>query len=161
MLSAGIDLAPWVESGLLEFRCIRPSLFGLEAHLASIQERVTDFAPDIVVIDPISDLLHAGRGTEVTAMLTRQVDYLKTRGVTAFFTSLETGFTTVAAEQYVGSLIDTWIVTQLAEQGGVRRREIYVLKSRGSAHSQETRRMGMSDRGVQIAGVHDGDGDTA
>ncbi len=151
MLAVGIDLTPWVASGLLEFVCIRPSLFGLESHLATIQERVTDHEPDVVVIDPISDLLHAGGGAEVTAMLTRQVDYLKTRGVTAVFTSLDAGATAEAAERYVGSLIDTWIVTQLAERGGVRRREIYVLKSRGSAHSQQTRGLEMSDRGMRIA----------
>jgi hypothetical protein len=34
-----------VDAGLLQFRCIRPSLLGLEAHLMTMQEVVSDFAP--------------------------------------------------------------------------------------------------------------------
>ena len=119
MASVGIDLAHWVDAGLLQFRCIRPSLLGLEAHLASMQELVSDFAPDVVVMDPISDLLHAGGGEEVSAMLTRQVDYLKSRGVTALFTSLNTVRDAENSEQHIGSLIDTWIIAKLAEGDGV------------------------------------------
>ena len=62
MASVGSTWPRWVDAGLLQFRCIRPSLLGLEAHLASMQELVSDFEPDVVVMDPISDLLHAGGG---------------------------------------------------------------------------------------------------
>jgi circadian clock protein KaiC len=66
----------------------RPSLLGLEAHLFGLQRDVTEFAPSVVVVDPVSDLLRIGSGADVAAMLTRQVDFLKSRGVTALFTSL-------------------------------------------------------------------------
>jgi len=154
MASVGIDLAHWVNLGLLQFRCVRPSLLGLEAHLASMQEGVSQFEPDIVVMDPISDLLHAGAGHAVSAMLTRQVDYLKSRGVTALFTSLNTGRGAENSEQQIGSLIDTWIVVKLAEGDGRRRRVLYVLKSRGMPHSQEVREFVMSVDGLSLGGVH-------
>jgi circadian clock protein KaiC len=154
MASVGIDLAHWVDAGLLQFRCIRPSLLGLEAHLATMQELVADFAPDVVVMDPISDLLHAGAGDDVSAMLTRQVDYLKSRGVTALFTSLNTVADAENAEQRIGSLIDTWIIAKLAEDDGSRSRVLYVLKSRGMAHSHEIRKFVLSKDGLDLTDVH-------
>ena len=154
MTSVGIDLAHWVEAGLLQFRCIRPSLLGLEAHLASMQQLVSDFVPDVVAMDPISDLLYAGGGEEVSAMLTRQVDYLKSRGVTALFTSLNTVRDAENSEQRIGSLIDTWIIAKLVEGDGERSRVLYVLKSRGMSHSHEIREFVLSERGLELAEVH-------
>ncbi len=154
MTSVGIDLAHWVEAGLLQFRCIRPSLLGLEAHLASMQHLVSDFVPDVVAMDPISDLLYAGGGEEVSAMLTRQVDYLKSRGVTALFTSLTTIRDAENSEQRIGSLIDTWIIAKLVEGDGERSRVLYVLKSRGMSHSHEIREFVLSERGLELAEVH-------
>ena len=154
MASVGIELSRWVDAGLLQFRCVRPSLLGLEAHLASMQELVSDFEPDVVVMDPVSDLLHAGGGEEVSAMLTRQVDYLKSRGVTALFTSLNTVRDAENSEQYIGSLIDTWIIAKLAVGDGARSRVLYVLKSRGMEHSHEIRAFLLSTEGLELAEVH-------
>jgi circadian clock protein KaiC len=161
MASVGIDLAHWVDAGLLQFRCIRPSLLGLEAHLASMQDLVSDFAPDVVVMDPISDLLHAGGGDEVSAMLTRQVDYLKSRGVTALFTSLNTVADAENSEQQIGSLIDTWIIAKLAEGDGTRSRVLYVLKSRGMPHSHEIREFVLSREGLELTDVYHNGGSRA
>jgi orotidine-5'-phosphate decarboxylase len=82
MQSVGIDLQQWVDRGLLEFRCSRPSILGLEAHLFSMQRSVDVFRPTVVVMDPVSDFLRVGTAAEVAAMLMRQVDFLKGRGVT-------------------------------------------------------------------------------
>jgi circadian clock protein KaiC len=158
MASVGIDLAHWVNEGLLQFRCIRPSLLGLEAHLASMQEIVSAFDPAVVVMDPISDIFHAGEGDEVAAMLTRQVDYLKSRGVTAVFTSLNTIRDAENSEQQIGSLIDTWVIARLAEYDGGRTRVLYVLKSRGMAHSHETRDFVLSETGLELTGIYHGVG---
>ena len=154
MASVGIDLARWVGEGLLQMRCVRPSLLGLEAHLASMQDLVTEYSPDVVVMDPISDLLQAGGG-ELSEMLIRQVDFLKSRGVTALFTSLNTyGDEESAAVQQIGSLIDSWLVLKLAEGDGSRHRVIYVLKSRGMAHSHEIRHFVLSGDGLLVDGVY-------
>jgi circadian clock protein KaiC len=158
MASVGIDLAHWANEGLLQFRCIRPSLLGLEAHLASMQEIVSAFDPAVVVMDPISDVFDAGEGDEVAAMLTRQVDYLKSRGVTAVFTSLNTVLDAENSEQQIGSLIDTWVIAKLAEFGGGRTRVLYVLKSRGMAHSHETRDFVLSEAGLELTGIYHGAG---
>jgi circadian clock protein KaiC len=154
MKSVGIDLQHWVDAGLLHFRCARPSLLGLEAHLASLQNLVSEFGPDVVVMDPISDLLHSGDGDEVFEMLTREVDYLKSSGVTALFTSLNVVRDSENNEQQIGSLIDTWVMAKLEEGDGARHRVIYVLKSRGMAHSHEIREFVLSHEGLEVAGVY-------
>jgi circadian clock protein KaiC len=153
MAAVGIDLSHWVAKGLLQFRCVRPSLLGPEAHLAAMQDLVSDFAPDVVVMDPISDLLHSGGGEAVFQMLTRQVDYLKSRGVTAVFTSLNTLGDGDHSEQQVGSLIDTWLVVKLKlnEFDETRHRVLYVLKSRGMAHSHEVRGFELGKDGLSVA----------
>ena len=69
MESVGMGLARWVEQGMLRFRCVRPSLLGLEAHLSAMQELIEDFDPAVVVLDPISDLVGVGTGRDVSGML--------------------------------------------------------------------------------------------
>jgi circadian clock protein KaiC len=154
MATVGIDLAPWVEAGQLQFRCVRPSLLGLEAHLASMQTLVSDFKPDVVVLDPISDLVHAGGGDEVFEMLTRQVDFLKSSGVTAVFTSLNTMREADNTEQQIGSLIDTWMALRHVEGDGTRHLVLYVLKSRGMPHTRDIRGFEISARGLKVSDVH-------
>lgn len=143
-----------MDEGLLRFRCVRPSLLGLEAHLASLQDLVSEFAPKVVVMDPISDLLHPGDGEEVFEMFTRQVDFLKSSGITAVFTSLNLVMDSENNEQQIGSLIDTWVVAKLEQADGSRHRVIYVLKSRGVAHSQEIRELQLSKDGLEVNDIY-------
>lgn len=154
MSSVGVDLGHWVEEGLLQFSCMRPSLLGLEAHLQSMQEMVTEFDPAVVVMDPISDLLTAGASRDVSAMLVRQVDFLKVRGVTALFTSLEHEATLEQSNSQIASLIDVWLLMRTHEGNGERNRSLSVLKARGSAHSNQIREFVICQRGIELTGVH-------
>jgi circadian clock protein KaiC len=154
MGSVGMDLGQWVERGLLRFKCVRPSLLGLEAHLSSMQELVTEFEPSVVVIDPISDLLTAGASRDVSAMLTRQVDFLKVRGVTALFTSLDQDLQLEQANHQIAALIDVWLLVTSQIGDGERNRALSVLKARGMAHSNQIREFLLTSQGIELAGVH-------
>src|SRR3546814_11123829 len=88
MRSIGIDLQKWVEAGLLRYVAARPTLYGLEMHLAVMVREVVKFQPRLVVLDPVSAFLTSGDTSEAQAMLLRMVDFLKGRGVTAVFTPL-------------------------------------------------------------------------
>jgi circadian clock protein KaiC len=156
MTSVGIDLTPWVEADLLQFHCFRPSLLGLEAHLFAMQKAVAAFDPMVVVKDPISDLLRIGSGTEVSAMLTRQVDFLKARGVTAMFTSLDSGTELARSEQQMSSLVDTWLLLKTMEGNGELNRLLYVLKARGMGHSNQIREFLLTSEGIELADVYVG-----
>jgi circadian clock protein KaiC len=151
MACAGIDLTAWVANGLLEFHADRPNRHGLETHLLEMHKAVETRNPSVVVIDPITNLMAAGTETDVRAMLTRVIDYLKTRGVTALFTSLTTPAQDLeATEAMISSLMDSWVLVAITEENRKRNRWLYVLKSRGMPHSNDVRPFVISDRGVQL-----------
>ena len=157
MRSIGLDLAPYVKKGLLRIEAARPSLFGLEMHLATSFKAIAEFEPVVVVVDPITDFVALGTAHEVRSMMTRLVDYLKAHGITALMTSLSSS-RTVHAEEDVGisSLIDTWILTQLIEVAGERNRGLSVLKSRGMAHSHQIREFTLGSNGLNLIPAYRG-----
>ena len=151
MRAAGIDLQRWHDKGLLKFHADRPNRHGLETHLLEMHQAVEIFDPDIVVVDPITNLMSVGTQSDVRAMLTRIIDYLKTRGVTALFTSLATSASSLeATEAIISSLMDTWVLVAINEEDRKRNRWLYVLKSRGMPHSNDVRAFEIGDRGVNI-----------
>ncbi len=154
MGSVGMDLGRWVQLGLLRFRCVRPSLLGLEAHLVTMQALVDEFNPAVVVVDPISDLV--GSGHDVSAMLIRQVDFLKANDVTALFTTLASDGQLEHSEQMIASLIDTCLLLRTMDGNGEHNRVVSVLKSRGMAHSNQVREFLLTDRGIELADVYVG-----
>ena len=155
MRSAGIDLQRWVDRGLLQFQADRPNRHGLETHLLTMHHAVQMFEPDVVIIDPITNLLAVGTTADVRSMLTRVIDFLKTRGITALFTSLATSDDSLEkTETLISSLMDTWILTSVDQEGIRRSRYIYVLKSRGMPHSDEVHSFRFTDRGIVIQPVH-------
>lgn len=93
MRSIGIDLDPQVRRGMLRFHAVLPSICGLEMHLVTIHKLVNQFRPRIVVIDPVTNFAALGSTTEVKAMLTRLIEFFKTRQITAMFGSLTEGGT--------------------------------------------------------------------
>jgi circadian clock protein KaiC len=153
MASVGLDMEGWVQRGLLHFHCERPTTRGLEDHLAVMQELIQKFAPTLVVIDPVSSLARGATPFDVSAMLMRQVYYLKSAGITAVMTVLneETGLQ--QAIMNISSLVDTSLEVVIMEGLGERNRGVYVLKSRGMAHSNQIREFLLSDIGVDVVPV--------
>lgn len=155
MRSIGINLAPWVEQGLLRFHASRPSMHGLEMHLVTMHKLITEYEPLNVVVDPISVLTMIGSDKEAKSMLTRLIDFLKTRKVTTVLT----GRTHIddkleASNEEIPSLIDTWLSLRDIEHKGERNRGMYILKSRGMAHSNQIREFILSDKGIDLSDVY-------
>jgi circadian clock protein KaiC len=151
MRATGIDLEPWVNTGLLRLHADRPSRHGLETHLAYMHRAVEDLRPDVVIVDPMTNLLVAGTQVDVRAMLTRMIDFLKTRQITAIFTSLTPGGAPLdSTETVISSLMDTWVLLTSEETERRRRRWLSVLKSRGMPHSDEMREFRFTDHGIDI-----------
>jgi circadian clock protein KaiC len=158
MRSIGIDLAQHIEKGQLEFQAWRPTQHGLEMHLVRIHELIDNFNPEVVIIDPITNLVSA-TVKEVHGMLMRLLDFLKDRQITAMFITL-TGNRNAEEQTEVGisSLTDTWILLRDLELNGERNRCLYVLKSRGMAHSNQIREFVMTPQGVRLLPVYVGGG---
>lgn len=149
--SVGIDLTQHLEAGRLRLEATRPSLYGLEMHLARMHRDIAQFAPAAVVIDPISAF--RGPVDEVHAMLLRMVDFLKSKGITAVFTNLAPAALGVVADQTehgLSSLMDTWIGLAEIEASGERNRGLYILKARGMRHSNQVREYQLTQQGIQL-----------
>jgi circadian clock protein KaiC len=155
MSSIGIDLRPHIESGLLRIVAARPSVHGLEMHLVSIHKQIEAFDPSVVIVDPISNFVASGNSRDVNAMLTRLIDFLKMRGITAFLTYLtEVGGRIESTEVEISSIIDIWLLVRDIELSGERNRGLYVLKARGMSHSNQIREFLLSSAGIRLVEVY-------
>ena len=158
MRSIGINLGRWVDKGLLLIHAARPTTFGLEMHLVKMHKIIRDFDPSIVVVDPVTGLIDSGTQAETRSMLLRLIDFLKEKQITALMTTLTGG--AAAQEQTevnISSLVDTWLLLRDIESGGERNRGLYILKSRGAAHSNQIREFLLTDHGVELRNVYLGE----
>ncbi|MGN6638613.1 MAG: circadian clock protein KaiC, partial [Mucilaginibacter sp.] len=155
MRSIGMDLEKHVNKGTLKFHASRPTLYGLEMHLVTIHKIAKEFRPDVIVLDPISNLITVGVLADVKAMLIRLIDFLQNEGITVMFTAL--ALNTVVGDQTdegVSSLVDTWLLVRDIESNGERNRGLYVIKSRGMKHSNQVREFVITDSGLDLVDVY-------
>lgn len=149
--SVGIDLHHYVKKGLLFHQAWRPTQYGMEMHLLRIHKMVDTLKPDSVILDPVSNLIGSSTQRDVRSMLMRLMDFLKEKGVTALLTNLTKGGDHLeATKEQISSLIDTWILLRDVEQSGERNRCLYILKSRGMAHSNQLREFVITSRGIKL-----------
>jgi circadian clock protein KaiC len=153
--SIGLDLQPLVKKGLLHFHNVRPSSLGLEAHLASMHQIIKRVNPKVVVMDPITNFISVSDVGGIKSLLTRLVDFLKMQQITAMFTNLSTlGGRLESTDENVSSIMDTWLLLRDVEDGGRRSYALYVLKSRGMAHSHEMREFMLTDNGIRLGDIY-------
>jgi circadian clock protein KaiC len=157
MRSIGIDLEPWVAQGLLRLHAVRPTVYGLESHLVAMHKLTDEFDPSVVVIDPITNLALVGTSTEARSLLTQLIDHFKKNQITALFTSLTHGdHNEESTDVGISSLMDTWLLVRDIETNGERNRVLYVLKSRGMAHSNQVREFQLTGHGIELVDVYIG-----
>jgi len=150
MRSVGLNLERWIKRELLHIHAVRPTSTGLEGHLAAMHKLITDHKPSVVVVDPITNLISIGDSLAVKAMLTRMIDFLKMQGITAMFTNLTPEGAMEQTVIGISSLMDSWVLLRDVEQGEARRRVLYLLKSRGMAHSNRMVEFELSERGITL-----------
>ena len=156
MSSIGLDLRRWVDAGLLHIESVRPTTFGLEEHLALLTRLVDDIEPELVVLDAIGSMGKAGASHDSAQAVSRDVDLLKSRGITGVMTTLSHSSGADSSEIDVSSLVDTWLLLRNNESNGERNRLMFVIKSRGIAHSNQVREFILTDEGPQLVDVYVG-----
>lgn len=153
MSSIGLNLKPYIKSGMLLIHASRPTLTGLEMHLLVLHKMLAQLKPKTVIIDPISSLVTIGSNSEVRSMLVRLMDLLKTNKINAMFTSLthiqETEYQDATVDA-VSSLADTWINVTNTQQNGNRKRKLVIIKSRGMGHSNEEHEFIITNKGIKL-----------
>jgi circadian clock protein KaiC len=154
MSSIGIDLKKWSDKKLLTFYATRPSHASLEMHLSLFIKMVDELKPNALVIDPVSSLSSIAVGSQANSLLTRLFDFLKEKNVTVMLTNLSLEDGSVDEKDIgISSLVDTWVLLRELENNGERNRAIYILKSRGMAHSNQVREFVITDNGLEMVDV--------
>ncbi|RXF71683.1 circadian clock protein KaiC [Arcticibacter tournemirensis] len=155
MRSIGVDLERHVKDGLLEFHPSRPTQYGLEMHLVAIHKLINRFQPDVVILDPITNLITVGSVSEVKSMLIRLIDFLQEKQITVMFTALTLNNTiNEQTDEGVSSLVDVWILLKDIEYNGERNRGLYIMKSRGMKHSNQVREFVITNQGLDLVEVY-------
>ncbi len=154
MNSIGINLKRWQNKGLLHFQCIRPTALGLEMYLSKVYKALRDFQPQVMIMDAVTSFHGAGSLANAQAMLMRVVDFTKMQGITGLFISLANTAGDLENGIGISSFTDTWLLLRNLESSGERNRGLYILKSRGMAHSNQIREFRLTARGIQLANVY-------
>jgi circadian clock protein KaiC len=154
MRSLGLDLQQWTDAGLLRIWAARPSAIGMETHLAILAELIEDETPAVAVLDGIASIGNGILDTEAASLVARKVDLLKSREITTLVTALGPGDD--SSRETLSSLVDTWLLLRNVEANGERNRLLFVLKSRGTAHSNQVREFVLTGHGVELVDVYVG-----
>jgi circadian clock protein KaiC len=154
MRSIGFDLRPQVEAGLLRIWAARASALGPETHLAMLARLIEDEPPSVAVLDGIAGLAAGALAPEALSVVARQLDLLRARGITTLVTVLSPGDETSTVS--VSSMVDTWLLLRNVEANGERNRLLFVLKSRGTSHSNQVREFVLTGHGVDLVDVYVG-----
>jgi circadian clock protein KaiC len=156
MRSIGLDIEPYIKSGVLKMYSSRPTIQNLELHLIAIQKIIEEFGPKIIVLDPITNLISEGINTEIRQMLAHFVDFLKSKNITVLFTAAITLETVKSnpSDEGISAMVDTWILVRDIETNSERNRGIYILKSRGMNHSTQVREFVITDDGLSLLPIY-------
>src|SRR3954462_3224168 len=153
MRSVGVDRGRGGDAGRRRLWGQRATACGRESHLAEIEWLLDETTPGIAVLDAVGSLSHVGAQSEVTAAVAREVDMMKSRGITGVLTGLSHKGQGEASSVDTSSLIDTWLLLRNVESDGERNRLLFVIKSRGTAHSNQVREFVLTDHGAELLDV--------
>jgi circadian clock protein KaiC len=162
LTSVGIRLGRYVKNGRLRMISARSITGSAETLLVRIKMLAVEHGARCLVIDPVSSLSTAGNEWTAHGVVDRLVDWSKAGGITLVCTSLideGVGGRSISTPLQISTLADTWIHLNYLVQSGERNRGLAIIKSRGTAHSNQVRELVLSDAGVTLADIYTEGGD--
>jgi circadian clock protein KaiC len=160
--SVDIHLARFVESGVLEMVSARAIAGSAEAYLMRIKMLAKEHQARCVVIDPVSIWSKSGIDPSAYGLAERLIEWSKGTGITLMCTRLmEAAFNNADSgpSMQIPTLADTWIHLSYLVQAGERNRGLSIIKSRGTAHSNQVRELVLSDTGVTLTDIYSAAGE--
>ena len=156
LASVNVQLAPYLESGLLRISSSRAEARSAVEHLVRIKQMIRDHQPTCMVVDPISSMVKAGGETLAKSMAQRLIYETKASGITLLMTSLLADFDQMleATPIEISTIADTWIHLSYVIQSGERNRALTIVKARGTGHSNQVRELVISSEGPDLADVY-------
>jgi circadian clock protein KaiC len=159
--SVGIQLKPHVKSGLLRMYSARTEGISAEAHLLKLRALIREYRPRCVVIDPLTAIAKAGDLGAARAVANRLIYMIKDEGITLFVTALSETDDAQAesTDLQISTIADTWIHLSYLVRSGERNRALTIIKSRGTAHSNQVRELILSNSGPTLTDVYSAGGE--
>ena len=156
MQSVGIDLLSFSKSNQLATLSINAAAAIAEEHYLTIERVIEAESPTLLVIDPVSAFEKAGGRAIARLVIERLTWLVKSRGMTAIFTAVADSQSgeLESTTAHVSAIADTWIHLSFAVKGGERNRTLTIVKSRGTAHSNQLREMLLSADGITLQEVY-------
>jgi circadian clock protein KaiC len=133
-----------------------------ETLLVRIKTLAKEHNSRCLVIDPVSTLSKAGNELTAHGVAERLIDWTKADGITLVCTSLldeMSGQLDGRSPLQISTLADTWIHLNYLVQAGERNRGMSIVKSRGTAHSNQVRELILSNAGVTLADIYTAGGE--
>jgi len=162
LASVGIRLDRYVKSGLLRIVSARTITGSAETYLVHIKSHAIEHRARCLVIDPVSTLSKSGNELTAHSVAERLIDWSKSAGITMVCTSLLDEMSSqseASSPLQISTLADTWIHLNYLVQAGERNRGMSIVKSRGTAHSNQVRELILSDRGVTLTDTYTAGGE--
>jgi len=160
--SVGIQLGRYVKNGLLSMVSARTITGSAETLLVRIKALARAHRARCLIIDPVSTLSKAGNELTAHGVAERLIDWTKAEGITLVCTSLLDEMSSQAnggTPLQISTLADTWLHLNYLVQAGERNRGMSIIKSRGTAHSNQVRELILSDDGVTLADIYTAGGE--
>jgi circadian clock protein KaiC len=161
LTSVGIELQPHIDSGLLRMYSARTEGISAEEHLLKLRSLLCEFQPRCMVIDPLTAIAKAGSLGTARTVANRLIYMVKDRGITLLVTALsETDDPRAeSTDLQVSTVADTWIHLSYLVRSGERNRALTIVKSRGTAHSNQVRELVLSKSGATLTDVYSAGGE--
>ncbi|MDR3395707.1 MAG: circadian clock protein KaiC [Parasulfuritortus sp.] len=162
LASVGIQLQRYVKNGRLRMVSARAITGSAETYLARIKTLAKEHGTRCLVIDPISTWSRSGTDMSAHSVAERLIDWSKASGTTLVCTRLLDEMSNLAegsSPLQISTLVDTWIHLNYLVQAGERNRGLSIIKSRGTAHSNQVRELILSDAGVTLADTYTAGGE--
>jgi circadian clock protein KaiC len=156
LASVGIRLNRYLKSGLLRMVSARTIVGSAEMSLVRIKAIAAAHRARCLVIDPISALPNSGTELAVHGVGQRLIDWSKADRITLVCSSLLNEMAERSESEtplHISTLADTWIHLSYVVQAGERNRALSIIKSRGTAHSNQVRELILSNAGVTLADI--------
>jgi circadian clock protein KaiC len=162
LASVGISLDEHVKSGLLRIVSARTINGSAETYLVRIKALAEEHGARCLVVDPVSSLSKSGNALTANSVVERLIHWSKAQGMTLICTSLLDEMASQsdgASTLRVSTLADTWIHLNYLVQAGERNRGMSIIKSRGTAHSNQVRELILSEQGVTLTDTYSAGGE--
>ncbi len=162
LASVGIQLDRYVKKGILRMVSARAITGSAETYLARIKMLAKEHGARCLIIDPISTWSKSGNDLSAHSVAERLIDWSKAEGITLVCTRLLDEMSSLAegsSPLQISTLVDTWIHLNYLVQAGERNRGLSIIKSRGTAHSNQVRELILSDTGVNLADTYTAGGE--